>query len=756
MIFIPNLTPSFTLEPSDIPLADIKTLPIRSDLNVVIDDFSSETIENVSTSPYICVNDEGLLTHSEGSVIPGGSFVITDRVDKNGNMYFSRAEFPELLPLDCKFRVFTMSGDEYKKPILIEPVLVDGSQRLYRHRIHSTEIYETVKIIYQGVTYVLKLEPFFHRYNESPPVPYGYYYVNPAKNLIDSSIYIPPSLDTRTPINGTFVLKKRIGDQEFYSGYIRSLVLNSASATQDELDTEFFGEYCIVAHDVTEFAQEYFDEFLGHSGGWDDDDDDDPIPTASYDVISVDESVTYVIENNRLLARTNLDTGRLPDGARVLDRLFQPTKIQFLIGVPQSTDHNILVLSYTPIMTTVDTNEWTQVGEFEHTGSFNIFHNSYSPSSFSIRIINDSGEILSTFPDTTDPKLTRYSYTTDGIFTVQIKSHNWIKKISPRIGVKPLDRNSIHIHKYPQTHHENWGLKIAKGAFSKRGIYDGQYVDFIYSTAHLDISSDHITHVSNKKGYFLTPNSFLTVDTPLIEVTDVLVNGVTVPIHSFDSIQGIVNIGSRITPRDEIRVDYAYLDQFFCYRGYHTKSHNETWGNFDLNPLGGHVSEDFHFGFARNKNSLNFVYKSLYIFLSPIYCVSESGITNLGSPFATEFMSSSFTSNLLTNQSALYHSLSPTPRKPYDVNIGRVILKPSSSIADVSIKDVRTRGGGVNRRSFEQAIWDDTSIDGILYQKQGVVVYEVNPEIVDETEVKAEASNQLPFGFLPVTIEKGE
>lgn|GEM_PF-3578379 len=241
-------------------------------------------------------------------------------------------------------------------------------------------------------------------------------------------------------------------------------------------------------------------------------------------------------------------------------------------------------------------------------------------------------------------------------------------------------------------------------------------------------------------------------------------------VSDIDAKKGIVYLHDKIRDQDEIVVWYAYVEDWYTYRGF---NRDNQFFHLDLNPSPGHrftmAKDGFHEWVpgdiplresytTTEEQSNQLLVRQMHVYLRPtsIWIQQESGAQLISGT---------------TRSQAIFHTDDAYWFEPDDYNydpsmlrLGKVTVQANSNLKkDVVIMDTRTRGGGldealskaviakVNRESLYH--WDIGYFDGEAYQENGVIVIRLPRSVLttfSESEVQAAVAKHKGYGILPI------
>lgn len=200
-------------------------------------------------------------------------------------------------------------------------------------------------------------------------------------------------------------------------------------------------------------------------------------------------------------------------------------------------------------------------------------------------------------------------------------------------------------------------------------------------------------------------------------------------IKDYDAQNGLIHLASSITFKDELYVNYYYVENFVEYRGYY----DEDLGKFlhlDLNPNEGHYSTfpTYHtepdgtqipvrYDLVPSSKLMN---KEVYVYLVPHKSTTSS----------------------VVNQYTIRHCFSKSEwdkiqrtQPGIALLLGVVQLREHVKVEDTVVLDTRVRGGGLKASITKEMIkkrqpqslsnWDIGPWDGAAYYKNGVVIIQL-------------------------------
>jgi len=232
----------------------------------------------------------------------------------------------------------------------------------------------------------------------------------------------------------------------------------------------------------------------------------------------------------------------------------------------------------------------------------------------------------------------------------------------------------------------------------------------------------------------------------------VWVNDAQVPptgIIDWDIYNGTVRLAQLLTQRDDIIATYVYKEEYVDYKGFlgsgypYAETPPFPYYGLDLNPTPVHNYAMY------SSNS------TASIFLKP-YSIIDDGPGGYGQP------------TVITNNT-LYSNFTGVPNDPTDFKLGSISLGLHCRVTDLSITDVRTRGGGLSKigiRDVEKVkevqpetefFWDVGYFDGQAVPANGVLVVKIPKTVLntyggpfDHAEVRQKVTKHMALGEYPI------
>jgi hypothetical protein len=202
----------------------------------------------------------------------------------------------------------------------------------------------------------------------------------------------------------------------------------------------------------------------------------------------------------------------------------------------------------------------------------------------------------------------------------------------------------------------------------------------------------------------------------------------------YDPRTGIVRIAQKLGMMDELRADYLYEEQRFPYRGYWD---GDTFVELDLNPTHGHECVVD----GARVPTRNLLGRTLWLYLYPVQTVDQTTGT---------------VSDYVVDGPRLRHTFDSTEMQllrlvhPEILVLGSLTLSFAKDVADVSVMDARTRGGGLKshisvsdirkRNPTSLSYWDVTPLTGLPYSPNGLGIVSLPKKVLKSfTETEAGA-----------------
>ena len=331
---------------------------------------------------------------------------------------------------------------------------------------------------------------------------------------------------------------------------------------------------------------------------------------------------------------------------------------------------------------------------------------------------------------------------------------------------------------------DDWYVRVKNGAFRRRMNTDGESVPsgyagstlFEYRVPEYDyqmwdtVSGPPYKLSSGERVELLDKQTIQLQRTPMFIDQDeiitnidasgfppsgylqIYVNDSPVPatgILDWDIYNGTVRLAQLLTHRDDIIATYIYKEEYVDYKGFvgsgglYPVDPPYPYLQLDLNPTPVHNYDMYASGTVAS------------IFLKP-YAVIDDGPGGYGQP------------TVICNES-LYHTKSGVPSGVYDFKIASVSLGPHCKMLDLSITDVRTRGGGLSRLGIEslervkgvqpesEFFWDVGYFDGQAVPANGVIVVKIPKSVLiqnggqfGEDEVRQKVQKHAALGSYPI------
>jgi hypothetical protein len=253
-------------------------------------------------------------------------------------------------------------------------------------------------------------------------------------------------------------------------------------------------------------------------------------------------------------------------------------------------------------------------------------------------------------------------------------------------------------------------------------------------------------------------------------------------ISDVDAQKGIIYLHDKIRDQDEVIVRYAYLEDWYTYRGFERR--NPTTGrleffHLDFNPSPGHkytlAKDGIHEWIPGDiptrevyteveKPSNELLVKQIHVYLRPtsIWIQEDEGLRLIEGT---------------TRNQAIFHTDEGHWFDPQDyyydptmLRLGKFAVQANSDMdKDMIILDTRTRGGGLDEQLSREVIaqvnkeslhhWDIGFFDGEAYQENGVMIIRLprsilktqkNPGGFHESEIQDAVAKHKAYGALPI------
>ena len=246
-------------------------------------------------------------------------------------------------------------------------------------------------------------------------------------------------------------------------------------------------------------------------------------------------------------------------------------------------------------------------------------------------------------------------------------------------------------------------------------------------------------------------------------------------VSDVDAAKGVIYLIDRIREQDDVFVRYAYVEDWFTYRGFYKE---KDFFHLDLNPTPGHFHTVAKNGFhrwipintdketytidAKNTSNKELLVKQIHIYIRPTairkVVDQEVSVTEAG----TIIPGTALKSSIFHTDEEWWFNPKDYKYDPTMLRLGKVTLQANSFIQDnMTILDTRTRGGGLDESLSKEIIrrinkesmyhWDIGYFDGEAYQENGIMIVRVprsilksdnNPNGFHESEVQEDISTQ--------------
>ena len=342
--------------------------------------------------------------------------------------------------------------------------------------------------------------------------------------------------------------------------------------------------------------------------------------------------------------------------------------------------------------------------------------------------------------------------------------------------LKPVAYNAIYLKKPKNvTPEDDWYIKVRDGKFRRRmgtdgnlvpsgqgtlweyGVpeYDTQMFDFTYGPPYkesinerTEVIGTQTVQLQHTPVYILPSDVLYDSDYPGFPPSSYItfsVNDERVSqnaILDWDVYNGKVKLAQILSQRDDVIATYNYKEEFYGYYGFTGSGGIYPTGTplqfleLDLNPTPPH-----NYGMYASGSIA-------HIYLKPHLNVD--------------------TSTVCYNE-CLYHNFTGTPSGVLDFELGSISLGPSCRSDDITLTDVRTRGGGLNKRGIKKLedvmdvqpesefFWDVGYFDGKAFPSNGVLVINIPNSVLKtnggdftEDEVRETIMKHMALGELPL------
>jgi hypothetical protein len=163
-------------------------------------------------------------------------------------------------------------------------------------------------------------------------------------------------------------------------------------------------------------------------------------------------------------------------------------------------------------------------------------------------------------------------------------------------------------------------------------------------------------------------------------------------LESIDPDAGILKFKRSFNDTDIIESSHVYVEPRYIYRGYYD---GQSWHDLDLNPAAGH-----RWNFcvdSKGKAGFDILNSPVVIYLIPTAAYYASGDTNGNYIYhsAFELPPETRPTCFVRHLAGTHTNEGEVPGYPSAAIIGKIFIVPPGSINDVSVLDIRSRGGGL-------------------------------------------------------------
>jgi hypothetical protein len=231
---------------------------------------------------------------------------------------------------------------------------------------------------------------------------------------------------------------------------------------------------------------------------------------------------------------------------------------------------------------------------------------------------------------------------------------------------------------------------------------------------------------------------------PILDFISYTVNGTvyTNPV-SGDLYHGVVTIPTTLAPTDDVRVTYVYRQDRYVYRGWYDGS---VFHDLDLNPGAGHRYEIGADGVGQPGYTL--LDRGIVLYAIPTAAYPASGLSAggaSGSVNAMQLPDGQRPSHFVRHQIGTSTTSGPLAPGTSAIMLAELFVDPPGTVNDVTIMDVRSRGGGL------PVGWNPTPSQASFTESVRVMV---DPTIVDwlNTGIDLQVGDQVVFSIVGISV----
>lgn len=318
---------------------------------------------------------------------------------------------------------------------------------------------------------------------------------------------------------------------------------------------------------------------------------------------------------------------------------------------------------------------------------------------------------------------------------------------------------------------DNWYPRIQFGHFTQVRMISNIKTKYVYSMPEFDnqeyssIYGKPYVDICKENVQVAGPNIIKIQKTPLyvkVDDNNVPINlkiyktDVTGYTKYFDiknwNIDGTIELCDVINQNDSFLVDYTYEEQSVIYRGFYDKAGNYI--DLDVNPNMYHTFLDTRYIPYERRPVYDLFNTIIYFFMKPSLILQEQSDKTFKETYSGE--------------TSLYHKFDDIkPNSPFDILVGSIHMRNTTSLKSTVVIDSRTRGGGVIegmsdniRRSLEPEsdyYFDIGYWDGKPYTENAVVLIRLDKRILKynggrftQQDVEEKINKWITAGVIPI------
>lgn len=313
---------------------------------------------------------------------------------------------------------------------------------------------------------------------------------------------------------------------------------------------------------------------------------------------------------------------------------------------------------------------------------------------------------------------------------------------------------------------ENWFLNIQNGKFSRKINKNNKEIELIYFIPEyfqqgFDSYYGFPYMFKEEIGKIINENEIEVKNKPIyVELSKetnkpinmlVKINNIQSEIDTWNTEKGIIKLKNKLHPRDEVLIQYYYLENTYQYKGFYDYKRKKFW-YLDLNPGKGHIASiyDLEKDEIRDLDSSHLINKTIYIYIRPAAQIEIVDNNEVYLPERFEFQS-------------IFHSFEPIEESNNEILLAKIQVRANSSKEDIKIVDSRVKGGGLKHSISKEDIenispnsksyWDIGEWDGYKYQENGVLIIRLPKFLLKEyggsftrVDIERVIKKQIAFG----------